>query len=317
MSEEVNLQEILVNTGVIQPETQEAPAPAEAQAPALAGDSTPEPPQNMPSPEENPAPDHFERSWAAIKAAEKRNLEERNEVKAQRQEIDTMRQQLEQMKAENEQLRGQFKENPVEFLEKSGLTFDDLAKRVLNDGAASPEELIKRTQTQSQTEIQQLRDEIRSQREMIQEQSHERMIREYQGEIDLALKNEEFELLRDYPESETLIFNLASQYAQEHGTVLTPTDAARRVQESLIDQLKSLSKSAVVRKLLGAQEAPENPSTEKSTPSNSGQNKTKTLTNALSSEPPASVPSRSGMSEQQILMEAAKLINPSDWDNLL
>jgi cell division protein FtsB len=308
---DLNLKEILDSVS-------EPVAEAPEAAPTPEEDSTPPPPQNMTNPEEKPEekpePDHYERSWAAIKAAEKRNLQERNQVKEQRQELDGLRQQLDAAQAQIAKLQGGFMDNPVEFLEKSGLTFDDLANRVLNDGAASPEELIRRTKSTQQSELEQLREEQVKLRQTIQEQQNERMVREYQADVKKALQGDEFELMRDYPDAENLIFNLASSYASEHGEVLTPSDAARRVQSELVEQLKSLKKSAAVRALLGLQDAPtnENPSTEKIAKSPSG-DETKTLTNAISSTPPAEVPDRSKLSEYEILREASKLINPSDW----
>ena len=137
-----------------QPET-----PAEAPAPAA---------EEAPPAEAPKEPDQFDRSWAAIKAAEKRNLAERTEVKEQRREMDGMKAQMDSMKAELDRYQGGFKEDPVNFIEKQGMTFDDLAKRVLNDGAASPEELIRRNSDRSTSEIQQLRQEVAQQREMIQ-----------------------------------------------------------------------------------------------------------------------------------------------------
>jgi len=77
----------------------------EGGAEAPAPETTPEPSQNMTSPPETPAaeeappaeapkePDQFDRSWAAIKAAEKRNLADRSEVKEQRREMEAMKNQ--------------------------------------------------------------------------------------------------------------------------------------------------------------------------------------------------------------------------------
>jgi hypothetical protein len=298
---------------------------AGAEAPAV--EATPEPSQNMTSPPETPAaeeappaeapkePDHFDRSWAAIKAAEKRNLAERTEVKEQRRQMESMKAQMDSMKAELDRYQGGFRENPVDFLEKQGMTFDDLAKRVLNDGAQSPEELIRRNSDRSSSEIQQLRQEVAQQREMIQEQNNDRYVREYQKDVRSVIQSEEFELLRDYPDSETLIFNLASLHASDHGEVLTPTDAARRIQSELTEQLKSLSQNEAVRRLLGLQDAPEKtksavvPAT-----SNPGeQSKPQTLTNALAATPAAEVPDMSKMSEYELLREAAKLIPSDTW----
>ena len=298
---------------------------AGAEAPAV--ETTPEPSQNMTSPPETPAaeeappaeapkePDHFDRSWAAIKAAEKRNLAERTEVKEQRRQMESMRAQMDSMQAELGRYQGGFKENPVDFLEKQGMTFDDLAKRVLNDGAQSPEELIRRNSDRSTSEIQQLRQEVAQQREMIQEQNNDRYVREYQKDVRSVIQSEEFELLRDYPDSETLIFNLASLHASDHGEVLTPTDAARRIQSELTEQLKSLSSNKAVRRLLGFQGEPvESKSAVVPATSNPGeQSKPQTLTNALAATPAAEVPDMSKMSEYELLREAAKLIPSDTW----
>ena len=284
-----------------QPET-----PAEAPAPAA---------QEAPPAEAPKEPDQFDRSWAAIKAAEKRNLADRSEVKEQRREMDGMRAQMDAMKAELSRYQGGFKETPVEFIEKQGMTFDDLAKRVINDGAASPEELIRRNSDRSTSEIQQLRDQISKQGEMIQEQTNERYVREYQKDVQSVLQGEEFELLRAYPDSETLIFNLASMHATDQREVLTPTDAARRIQSELTEQLKSLSKNEAVRQLLGFQGEPVDPkSTVVEARSNPGdQSKPQTLTNALAATPAAEVPDMSKMSEYELLREAAKLIPSDTW----
>ena len=284
-----------------QPET-----PAEAPAPAA---------EEAPPAEAPKEPDQFDRSWAAIKAAEKRNLAERTDVKEQRREMEAMKNQMDSMKAELDRYQGGFKENPVEFIEKQGMTFDDLAKRVINDGAASPEELIRRNSDRSTSEIQQLRDQITKQGEMIQEQTNERYVREYQKDVQSVLQSEEFELLRGYPDSETLIFNLASMHATDQGEVLTPTDAARRIQSELTEQLKSLSKNEAVRRLLGFQGEPVDPkSAVVPATSNPGeQSKPQTLTNALAATPAAEVPDMSKMSEYELLREAAKLIPADTW----
>ena len=288
----------------------------EVGAEAPVADAQPETPAEAPAPAEAaPEPDHFDRSWAAIKAAEKRNLTERGEIKDQRREMDSMRAKMDSMQAELSRYQGGFKENPVEFIEKQGMTFDDLAKRVLNDGEASPEEMIRRNSDRSSSEIQQLRDQIAKQGEMIQEQTNERYVREYQKDVRSVLQNEEFNLLRDYPNSETLIFNLASMHANEQGEVLTPTDAARRIQSELTEQLKSLSSNKAVRKLFGLQDAPvDTKSPVVQATSNPGeQSKPQTLTNALAATPAAEVPDMSKMSEYELLREAAKLIPSDTW----
>jgi hypothetical protein len=104
-------------------------------------------------------------------------------------------------------------------------------------------------------------------------------------------------------------------HATDQGEVLTPTDAARRIQSELTEQLKSLSKNEAVRRLLGFQGEPVDTKSAAvpATSNPGGQSKPQTLTNALAATPAAEVPDMSKMSEYELLREAAKLIPADTW----
>jgi hypothetical protein len=103
-----------------------------------------------------------------------------------------------------------------------------------------------------------------------------------------------------------MVFNAASAYASEHNSVLQPADAARRIQEGIKEQLKTLSSNQAVRTLLGLSEAVADPATE--TTDEPADETPTTLTNALAATPAADMTDRTGMSRHQRLMHAARLI---------
>jgi hypothetical protein len=258
---------------------------------------------------ETPTPEPVEtvedRSWAAIKAHERRLVEERAKFKEEKRAADQAQQQYQQAQDRLKQLEGGFKEDPLSFLEENGVKFEDLANRVLNDGKATPEELIKKQEESRKSEIAAMREEITKLRQAQDNRENERLISEYQRELSSTLKGDEFGLLRAYGDAEGMVFNAASSYASEHGEVLTPEDAARRVQGELEDQLKRLSTNKAIRDLLGLSKKE---SDEAKAPDEQPESKLTTLTNALAATPASDVTDRSGMSRHQRLMHAARLI---------
>ena len=303
MSEpEVDLQAILDQTAP------EAPAP---EAPA---EPTPEaaPPAAEAAEPEAPAADsQFESSWAAIKAAEKRNLTERQAIKEQKSQMAQLQSQLDEAQGRVSHLEGGFKEDPLQFLERHGIEFEDLAKRVINDGAPSSAELVKRESGRNQSEIAKLREEHTKLQELVQNQNNERLVRDYKTEVSKVLKEDRFELLHSYPGAMDLVFNLASNHAAENEEVLTPEQAAVRIQGELEVQLKTLAKSPSVQRLLAAETAaPEAPN---KAPSPTA---TTTLTNQMAATPPANLPDTSNLSEYELLAQAAKLLPANVWENI-
>jgi len=258
-------------------------------------------------PPTTPPPETVEdRSWAAIKANEKRLISERAQFKAERKSAEGSQQELAAAQARVQELEGGLRDDPLAFLERSGVKFEDLANRVLNDGKATPEELIRKQQAASSSELTAMREEIRSLREAADQRDNERLISTYQAELSETLKGSEFELLRAYPDAEGMVFNAASAYASEHNSVLQPADAARRIQEGIKEQLKTLSSNQAVRNLLGLSEAAADTATE--TTDEPADETPTTLTNALAATPAADMTDRTGMSRHQRLMHAARLI---------
>ena len=243
----------------------------------------------------------LERSWQATIAKEKKLLQLQQDLKSQKDALGAAPAAV-APGIDMEKLRS----DPLGTLKQHGVHFEDLAKRVLNDGRVSPEETMRRQTGKANDRIEHLEKTIAEMQKQSTEHQHARMVTEYQAGVTQALADPEFELLRAYPDSEALVFNLASTHANQNGEVLTPVDAARRIQGEIREQLTTLSTNDAVRKLLGLQEAPTS-SQVSQTQSTAGQTPT-TLTNALAATPASEVPSLDGLSEYQQLIEAAKLI---------
>ena len=289
-------------------EAQVAPQAVEAEP---AADQTPEPaaPQSPPEPK----PVETDRSWAAVQRHETMLREQRAQFKQDQANFEKEQGDAAALRDKLKVLQGGLKEDPLKFLKDNGIQFEDLAKRVLNEGTASPEELIRRNRETHSSELDQLREQVTSLKNQQAERDNERMIREYQGNIKQSLAGGEFELLRAYPNAEEMVFELASRYAAEHGEVLTAPEAANRVQGEMREKLKALASNQAVRSLLGLQAA----DTEKAPPDSDDEQSAKppgginTLTNSLAATPavePSNYDGSSALSTYEILRQAAKLV---------
>ena len=208
-------------------------------------------------------------------------------------------------------LQGGLKDDPLKFLKDNGIPFEDLAKRVLNEGTASPEELIRRNRESSTTELDSLRKEVAALKSQQSDRDNERMVREYQGNIKRTLAGDEFELLRAYPDAEEMVFEIASRFAAENGEVLTAEEASNRVQGQVREKLTALASNKAVKSLLGLQEAEKEatpPEDEQSTKPPGGIN---TLTNSLAGTPAvegSNYDGSSAISTYEMLRRAAQLV---------
>lgn len=265
-----------------------------------------------PPPQEPPKPVETDRSWAAIQRHEKKLREERDAFKQDRSAFDKDQADVANLREQLNVLQGGLRDDPLKFLKDNGVPFDELAKRVLNEGSATPEELIRRNQESSQTEMEKLREQVSSLQKQNAERDNQRMIQEYQGEITQALKSDDFELLRAYPDANERVFELVSRFASQHGEVLTPVAAANRIQGEMRENLMSLASNQAVKALLGLQDAGAEetpPEPEEQSPQPIGG--INTLTNSLAATPAAeqtNFDGSSALSRYELLRRAALLV---------
>ena len=280
--------------------------PAPDTAPATDTAPTPQTP-------EPPKPVETDRSWAAVQRHETKLRAERDQLKRAQAEFEQSQTDSATQREQLKLLQGGLKEDPLKVLKDNGITFEDLAKRVLNEGSASPEELIRRNRETHSSELDSLRQEVASLKSQQAERENERMVRDYQGEIKKALASDEFELLRAYPDAEEMVFEVASRVAAERSEVLTAAEASRRIQGQVREKLTALATNKAVRSLLGLQDAEK----EESPPPDNDEQSTKppgginTLTNSLAGTPAvegSNFDGSSALSTYEMLRRAAQLV---------
>tara|TARA_R110000824_G_scaffold92591_2_gene224493 strand:- start:3249 stop:4127 length:879 start_codon:yes stop_codon:yes gene_type:complete len=273
----------------------EAPQePVEVEAAVAAA----EPAAAEPAPAE-PAP--VERSWAAVKAREKSFIESRKKFEAERADFDKARSTAASPKDYSSFIDpSTFKDDPLKVLEAHGFGLEDLQNRVLNDGAPSPGELIRRNATASTSQITEAKEEIAQLREEISSQRNQRLIDDYQNDIASTLNSEEFGLLKAYPQASNMVFNLASSYAAENNEILTAKDAAVRIQGELEEQLRELAKNPAVQRVLGLAGTSEELSAQ-ATPQ-AASNPSQTLKNTMSASPAVPLEATPAQSEYESLL---------------
>lgn len=223
-----------------------------AETPPAPEPEVPAPAEPEPQPEPEPDDSRFTGSWDAIKREDKRLRTERDEMKAARQEIADMRAQFEQgQKSLNDTLNELRGPNAMEALEKHGIKFNDLADRVLNDGKPSADESQRRFQETVLEQMNSMREQNQALQQQLNQRDERSIVEDYRGNVRTVLSGEDFGLLRAYGDAEEQVTAEAARYAAEAGRVLTPAEAASKVQDRLREQLTKLGTHEAVRNVLG------------------------------------------------------------------
>ncbi len=249
------------------------------------------------------------KGWAAIRRLEQKYQKRAKEVEAKEQQINARIQQMEQHAKELQQRAQDLEQDPVAYLTKKGLSFDDLAKRYLNDGKASPEEMARRAQTQGSDEIRELKENQARLEAALQQSKIDKLVNDYRADIKGAIGSDDLELLRAWPDAESEVLDFANKWAEQKNEVLTPRDAALKLQEALRKQLSTLLSHQAVLKLVNAG----NGAQLKQVVSGQGQvprgqgASPKTLTNNLAATP-AAEPNLDPMDEEEELQAALRLV---------
>jgi hypothetical protein len=285
------------------------------EAPAKVEPPKDEAPKQEAKPEEDEAPKGpAAKGWAAVRKREQRLAEQQKAFKSTQAQIQQQTQQITQRLQQIEEREAQLEKDPVAFLEKRGMTFDDLARRHLANGKASPQEEARRGAEAQKTEAQELRTQLAEVKDMLQRQEQTRVLNDYRADIGRTLATEDFELLRAYPDAASEVEAFAEKYAQTHGVVLSPQDAASKLQVEWRKQLSALSTHEVVKRHLlgsgnGAHQQASGRSQVPQGSSGNAQSGPRTLTNNLAATPAADVPNRDDLSEEEELQAALRLVS--------
>lgn len=177
-----------------------------------------------------------------IAREEARLQAQRRELKAQQAEYEKLRAQV----AEIEKARAEAKRDPIAFMEKHGLTYDDVTQFVINDKRPTPSLEVKEVRDElarAKAEIQEhfereaeARERAEQEAEEARRESYAQTIKEFKGDLGEFIKGkgEEYELINLWGEHE-LVYNTIEQYHARTGKILTMKEAADVVEAHLLD----------------------------------------------------------------------------------
>ncbi len=252
------------------PEAPQAEAPAEAVAQEQVQQAPPAP----------PAPRAAE-ALRTLMDRESRIREAESSLKQQQQQLQ-----------EAQQLQALARENPLQFLDTVGTSYEDLTARVLQGDRPDPNAGIKR-------EVAQLRDELTSRQKREESDAQQAALQEAQQLVHQYVADSDQYPLTKAADMHNLVFQRIYDHYNETGQALSESDAAKQVEEYLSGVVDKFSELEAVRNRFVPQEqvtAPSNATT------------TTTLTNALSSSAPTRVTENGKLTNEQSLARAAAML---------
>jgi hypothetical protein len=151
----------------------------------------------------------------------------------------------------------------------------------------------------------------KQQQEVIHEVLKHVAVMNYQTQIQGELNKAEFKLLSQYPNAAQEVYSFAAKYAAAKGQTLTPTDAARIMQDEYREYLKATYSQDAIREALGIPAAPiAAPTAPTKAPPVARSTQPQTITNAAASQP-AAPPNWGSLSEEAKIAAIVKQL-PSD-----
>jgi hypothetical protein len=247
--------------------------------------------------------DRFAARFAALSRQEKALRDREAQLKQTMAEWEEQQKSAQEKAANAEALSKRLKSEPLKLLEENGITMQDLADLVLNDGNPTPDMKIKRLkdemQTEYKSELQQLKEEFESYKQKVEEQQDAEILDSFKSELtDYVNSNEEYELIRAN-DAVDLVFDVIDQHYQESGELLETEQAAKAVENYLEEEARKI---LAVKKLASTEPSGE----EGAEPSQAQGQESVTLSNTEASQ----VPNRSerSLSDEESKAEIAKLL---------
>jgi hypothetical protein len=257
------------------------------------------------APEQQQQEQQFAAKFAALSRKEKAIRQREAQVSQQMQELQQRLVQLEQQGKELESYKSipdRLKKEPFKVLQEQGLSFEQLAEMVLNDGKPTQDMIMSEYEKKIMSKMEDLERKLAEKEAKEQEQRYDAAIEQFQGQLtDFINQNEDYDLIRAN-DAVDLVFQVIEQHHTETGEILSNKEASDAVEEYLLEEAKKLVDREKVKKLLQPQTPPKSAApTGKSSP---------TLSNAQAAQASKSQSRR--LSDEESKVEAAKLIR---WDD--
>ena len=247
----------------------------------------------------------FAAKFAALSRKEKAIRQREVQLNQQMQELQQRLQQIEEQNKQVEsykQIPDRLKKEPLKVLNESGLTFEQLAEMVMNDGKPTQDMVLNEYEKKFMSKVQELEKKLADKEAKEQEDKYNQAIAQFQGQLtDFVAKTEDYELIRAN-DSVDLVYQVIEEHFNETGEILSNKEACDAVEEYLLEEAKKLVDREKVKKLL----QPQTPSKSAAIPGKSSP----TLSNAAAAQ--ATKSAARLLSDEESKAEAAKLIR---WDD--
>lgn len=297
MSEGIDAGAIASNIPAGEPAAPPAPEPAPETA------AVEEPQAEQPHVEQQPQEDpDFVRRFNALARKEREMLQREQQIKERYQEFENYQKE-----------RAKLKDNPLDFLEANGWKFQDLADYVLNNNQATPETQVSRLQKRLDDMEAERKAEIEAREKAEQQAKNEEQLTAFKNSIKetVSAKSEQYELINEYGEFET-VYDVIANYYNQHGVILDTDKAAAEVEKYLEDRLAKAANTQKFRKRYSPIEqaiADAAEGKEEQRPQDTGPS---TLTNEAVSQAPAQPKTESGyLSEEESKAKSAEILR--EW----
>ena len=200
--------------------------------------------------EGDPEDSALNKSWNTIRQKEQRLRREREELREQLNQLRVLQQNKAPVKQEGsspdiELLR----DNPLEFFEKAGVSFDKVADKIISGGQKTPDD-IERNVTSKLSELEQRYQQM--EQRLVDSQTN-LLHHQYTNQAHIALNNPDFEVLKVHPNATQEIAARAMEAAR-NGEVVDVSSIANSLTNEFKESLKSLMSHKAVVNALGTGE---------------------------------------------------------------
>jgi hypothetical protein len=255
----------------VSPRDLSKPTPA-PQAPLRQQNTTETPPTTEAT--EKGKDDFLSPKFAALARQEKAIRAERARLKAEKDELERQK---------SAQLNGyipkdKLKADPLAAFEEAGLSYDDIAKRLIEAPQSEVDPTIRTLQAKI-AELEANQQSLTKKAEETQTTAYKQALDTIRNKVSgLVEKNPEFEMIKALGQTEAVVALIEETFKAE-GYVMTEEEAAKEVEEHLAEEALKMARLEKIQKRL----APAIPEQEK--PQQPKQQQLTTLTHSLNSAP--------------------------------
>lgn len=265
-------------------------------------------------PTKPPVDEKLSAKFAALSRKEKQLKQQESQWRQQQQ---TLSQQMSEIRAENEKMKREYEEyrkniktSPLQAMEKEGYSFEQLTEMQMNNQNPTPEMLIKQMRSELESgyksELEQLKKQIADEKLQQQEAAETQTVTHYKSQINEHVSGnpDKYELI-SLNEASDLVFQVATEFYESEGRILSAEEAADFTEKYLEEEAK---------KVLNAKKFKAQQFKKSDVPSSKAptlqKEKSQTLSNDLSTEVP--VGNSRKLTRDEEIEAAAKLLR---WES--